>query len=290
MYKILLYIVIATIASSCNMSIDYAHYYVESEQIFNENINIINYQNKRKIDDFIYLREHTVKLDTWINLMNNVKNTSDSLFYYIDSLKLALKIQATNFTDNRIVLKNKEMERFKEKYISYIEKQRLEFENIRDQYFIDFVDSMLSKEIFNDIDIFKGVSTEYYEASAILSAIQMDIKLIEADFINYYYSQVDVASFRYIKIEPIVKPNSKIINIGDKYSAEIFLAATDTTDTYKRTINGKEYPTSNGRLYYSEKVNSNDSLVIKKAFMSLTRKGKEYYRLPFEIIYKIIEN
>jgi gliding motility-associated protein GldM len=63
----------------------------------------------------------------------------------------------------------------------------------------------------------------------ILSKLQTDIKNSEADMLNYLYGNIDAASYKFNKLEAIVKPNSSYVLQNNKYEAEIFIAASDTT-------------------------------------------------------------
>lgn len=63
----------------------------------------------------------------------------------------------------------------------------------------------------------------------ILSKMQVDVRNSETDVLNFLYSQIDAASFKFNKIIPTVIPNSTYIMQGNEYEAQVFVAATDTT-------------------------------------------------------------
>ena len=78
----------------------------------------------------------------------------------------------------------------------------------------------------------------------ILSKIQVDVRNAETEVLNYLYAQIDAASFKFNKLVPTVITNSNYIMAGNEYSAEVFIAATDTTrapeyriGNYKATAN-----------------------------------------------------
>jgi gliding motility-associated protein GldM len=84
----------------------------------------------------------------------------------------------------------------------------------------------------------------------ILSKIQLDVRNAETEVLNYLYTQIDAASFKFNKLVPTVITNSNYIMAGNDYNAEVFIAATDTTrapeyriGTYKTTINADGTPT-----------------------------------------------
>jgi len=59
--------------------------------------------------------------------------------------------------------------------------------------------------------------------------MQVDVRNSEADVLNFLYTQIDAASFKFNKIIPTVIPNSTYIMQGNEYEAQVFVAATDTT-------------------------------------------------------------
>ncbi|TAL74961.1 MAG: gliding motility protein GldM, partial [Bacteroidetes bacterium] len=70
----------------------------------------------------------------------------------------------------------------------------------------------------------------------ILSEYQLNIRNAETDVLNYLYSQIDAASFKFNKIDPIVIPNSNYITLGSDYEAKIFISATDSTQQPNITV------------------------------------------------------
>ena len=90
---------------------------------------------------------------------------------------------------------------------------------------------------------------------ALMSSIQSDIRTAQADVVNYLLSSIDEGSFKFTKIEPITKPVSNIVIQGDKYEADIFLAARDEYQDPDIMVNGKTLPVVDGRGKYSVPAN-----------------------------------
>jgi len=63
----------------------------------------------------------------------------------------------------------------------------------------------------------------------ILSKMQVDVRNSEADVLNFLFTQIDAASFKFNRIIPAVIPVATYIMQGNEYEAKIFVAATDTT-------------------------------------------------------------
>jgi gliding motility-associated protein GldM len=76
----------------------------------------------------------------------------------------------------------------------------------------------------------------------ILSKMQVDVRNAETDVITFLYEQIDARSFKFNKIIPTIKPTSTYVMIGNEYQAEVFLSATDTTQSPVITVG--EYTTS----------------------------------------------
>jgi len=76
----------------------------------------------------------------------------------------------------------------------------------------------------------------------ILSKMQVDVRNAETDVITHLYEQIDARSFKFNKIIPTIKPASTYVMIGNEYQADVFLSATDTTQSPVITIG--EYTTS----------------------------------------------
>jgi len=75
-------------------------------------------------------------------------------------------------------------------------------------------------------------------ATTMLSKIQTDIRNAEADMLAYLFTRIDAGSFKFNKIEAIVKASSNYIILGNTYEAEVFLAASDTTVTPEIKLSG----------------------------------------------------
>lgn len=65
----------------------------------------------------------------------------------------------------------------------------------------------------------------------ILTKIQNDVRSAESEMIQYIKGQTDASDFRVNKLEAFVVPNSKYVIRGAKYTAQIVLAAVDSTQT-----------------------------------------------------------
>ena len=64
---------------------------------------------------------------------------------------------------------------------------------------------------------------------SIMSGLQVNIRNAQSEALRYLYQQIDAGSMKFNAIEATIIPNSNYIIRGNDYSAQIFLAARDTT-------------------------------------------------------------
>jgi gliding motility-associated protein GldM len=106
-----------------------------------------------------------------------------------------------------------------------------------------------------------------------LTKMQLDVLNVEAEVVSYLLSRVDASDFKVNKLDAVVIPNSNYVFLGNDFVAEIFLAASDTTQVPKIYIgnyetfktpegnedfrmvgNFDEIPIVNGRGIYKQKA------------------------------------
>jgi gliding motility-associated protein GldM len=63
---------------------------------------------------------------------------------------------------------------------------------------------------------------------AILNKIITEVYNAEFDIVNFLYSDIDAADFKYDKVEAKILPKTNYVFQGDKYEAEVIVAAYDT--------------------------------------------------------------
>ncbi len=85
----------------------------------------------------------------------------------------------------------------------------------------------------------------------IMTKIQTDIRNAESSAVSYFHSQIDAASFKFNKLEAVVKAPKSYLLVGGKYEAEVFLAASDTTVSPEIFVGGKPLKIKDGKGQYS---------------------------------------
>lgn len=94
-----------------------------------------------------------------------------------------------------------------------------------------------------------------------LTHLQNDIKNAEASVVQELFSNIDASSYKFDKLSTVVLPKNNYVILGDSFHAQIFLAASQSTQNPIVTIdsiNGKAIPpekvdVSGGIGYFSDK-------------------------------------
>lgn len=92
-----------------------------------------------------------------------------------------------------------------------------------------------------------------------LSKLQTDVKNMETDVVNYLFNQITAGDFKVNAMEAIVIPNSSYVIKGEDYTADVFLAAYDSTQA--PTILIGDYKRNDDGTY--EMVGTHDSLIVE---------------------------
>jgi len=206
------------------------------------------------------------KTAKWLDLANQVRKRSDSLYNYIQKLKIQVlqeaergksaavsgdsinrdKIEATTDYDtpNRIMIGNELTEK------SEAVKLRKEIESYRNFLLslVPAVNTSLRESIMKGLDTDppnpekKNPSPEertweYHKFGhsplmgflAIMSSQQLNVRNAESEVINFLYAAISAGEVKFNELEAVVIPNSNYIIRGNEYEADIYLAARDTT-------------------------------------------------------------
>jgi gliding motility-associated protein GldM len=97
----------------------------------------------------------------------------------------------------------------------------------------------------------------------IISKLQSDIRNAEAESIQYLFNQIEAGSFSFNKLEATVIPNSNYVIQGNEYSAEVFLAARDTTAPPQVFIGEWDSVRQENGSYEVEMTRVEDTLTVK---------------------------
>ncbi len=119
----------------------------------------------------------------------------------------------------------------------------------------------------------------------LLTKIQNDIRTAEGAMIQYLQLQSDASDLRVNKMEVLVVPESKNVIRGDKYKAQIVLAAVDTTQKPLYFVNGSRIGDDG---IYEVAANATGMFTYKGELRIKGNDGSEM-AYPFESEYNVNE-
>jgi len=82
----------------------------------------------------------------------------------------------------------------------------------------------------------------------VLSQLQNQVKNAEAKVIQQLLGGIGATDFKFDTVAPRVIPRSNYLISGDKYEAELFIAAFSSTDTMSQVMIGDSYDSTSGKL------------------------------------------
>jgi gliding motility-associated protein GldM len=207
------------------------------------------------------------KVGDWRDKAYLVKARADSLCQHIQDLKLLVLREAEKRNYDAIVDKNGELHRDEVKAVtdydtpnrimigneltanSEARKLKNEIENYK-AFLLEFVpveNTKLRNSIENSLEtkpeeIRKGISAkeatwEYHKFGhsplmgfvSIMSSLQINMRNAESEVVNYLYSRIDEGAFTFNELDATVIPTTNYVIKGNKYTAQVFIAARDTT-------------------------------------------------------------
>jgi gliding motility-associated protein GldM len=226
------------------------------------------------------MEESPKAVKEWKEKADGIKVTSNELFNYIDTLKQLIvttadgpegrpdSIQAKDNTTvsgqrmivekpngkNRATDLKERIEVFRESMISLIGKDSALYRPV-----ITSINNNLNTNDITGIDKNKvswQVSNfQYIPLAAVItlmSKMQADIRNAEADILGYLFGKISAGSFKFNKIEAIVNSSSNFVLRGQPYTAEVFIAASDSTvDPVIKLNGGSTLPVTKGKGIYT---------------------------------------
>lgn len=123
-------------------------------------------------------------------------------------------------------------------------------------------------------------------AVTLLTKLKSDILYAEGEALTTLLSQVDAGDVRVNELTAYVMPQSRMVMRGGKYTANIVLAAVDTTARPKIYIQGRPLP--NDRGIYEIPTNTTGTFTYS-GYLEVSHGDGTATRHPFESSYTVIE-
>lgn len=113
---------------------------------------------------------------------------------------------------------------------------------------------------------------------SIMTGLQINVNNAESEALRFLYANIDKGSFKFNNLEATVIPSTNYLIKGNEYSADVFLAASDTTSKPKIYVGMGKNPydstLNDDGITYSYKMKSGyDTLTVSKS-------GKGVFTLP----------
>ncbi len=246
------------------------------------------------------------KTEKWYLLAQKVKEKSDSLYNFIAEKKIEIVKNADGEKGNPDNLQHpddlnaafevmmapgkKGGERLREDVESYREFiTSLILDTIQKQIIETNLSTTPSEKAKKDKQSWEG--SMFYQmplvaSITLMTKLQNDVRSAESEALNTLLKNIDVGDFRVNKIEAFVIPKSQTVVQGGTYSANLVLAAVDSTQTPRIFVNGKELPQKDNGLYQVG-TSSTGSFPIK-GYIEVTKDGLPFRR-DFSSEYFVVE-
>lgn len=235
----------------------------------------------------------------------DVRRESSMLFSEIDSLKKAIAIAADGRKGNPSEIKNREdLESASVVMLNPVTKRgetlREKIEAYRGRVSALVSDSVKRASILASLSTEpfkrKGVAaaqkweeakfenTPVVAAITLLTKLQNDIRYAEGEALSTLLNQVDAGDVRVNELSAFVIPESRYVMRGSRYSADIVLAALDTTSRPRVFVGGKEIP--GGKYQFGT---GSTGTFNYSGYIEVPRPDGSMTRHPFKSEYVVME-
>ncbi|MCR4920764.1 MAG: gliding motility protein GldM [Bacteroidaceae bacterium] len=268
-------------------------------------------QNANKVNQGIYadfdkqMKSNPAKVKTWYDKAQYVKSISDSLYNLADELKIAIVKESDGKDGNVEDIKNREdleastqvmlsptkgrgkelytrINSYREQIVGMLtdpEKQEVISSNLNTE--VPLKGQLLGKNWQEYM--FENMPTA--AAVTLLTKLQNDVRHAESEVLHTLINNVDVKDVRVNLLEAYVIPNSQTVVQGGRFSAQIFMAAVDTTQRPTIYVGGKQIQSEKG--IYETVCNSTGDFTLNGYIEMLDGSG-ETVRRDFSQKYTVV--
>lgn len=269
----------------------------------NSNVSDRNAALYMQLEEFT--RQNPQKGKPWLDKAADVRRQTLSLYKYIDSLKLAI-VRDADGVDGKVdnILNQDNLEASSKVMVTYgngakLERRLAAYRKYIAAYIADpKKQAAIQKALATEPVLHKGSMIKVPWVSGmfenmpvvasvtLLSKLQNDLLFAEGEALQTLVASVDAGDVRVNKLDAFVIPNSKLVMRGGKYSADIVLAAVDTTQRPAIFVNGRQLP-ANTRTY--EFMAGQTGTFTYSGYLDVTRGDGTTSRYPFQSDYIVIE-
>lgn len=255
----LMYIVL-TAMLALNVSSDVLNGFSQVEDGLARSNSTVSERNRQLFEQLQEFNQtNPEKGGVWLRKAQDVRSTTTKLYQYIDSLKSGIAREADgNDADPRNIRNLDDLESASVVMLAPGTGKGEELKARVDSY-RDFVCDFISDTTKRDnirlilstdpksgsaIDVKKSWQEVMFEnmpvvaAVTLLSKLQNDVLYAEGEVLNTLLTNIDAGDIRVNQVEAFVIPYSRIVMRGNRYQANIVLAAVDTTQRPITYVNG----------------------------------------------------
>ena len=268
-------------------------------------------ENGTKVNQGIYntfeqqMKSNPTKVKEWYDKAMYVRGMSDSLYNLAEELKEAIVREADGEDADINNIRNREdleastqvmvapgKGRGKELYDAINRYRERIVRMVTDEERRDIISSNLSTEIpqtpmtlgknWQEI-MFENIPTA--AAVTLLTKLQSDVRYAEGEVLHNLVSNIDVKDIRVNEINAYVIPNAVTVVQGGRFSAQILMAAVDTTRRPTIYIGGKEIKSDKG---YYETICSKTGDFTFNGYIEMLNGSGEKVRRDFSQKYSVV--
>lgn len=297
-----------------NVSAEILNAFIVIDKSIRKSTENINDKNELlyKFFDQAY-KDNPKKVEKWFNYSKELKEKTLALDSAIQGYKWKLVIAADgeenanleeikkkddNNVGGQVMIVEKGGIDLKEKYneyrnfllsiISDTSKAPVLVSNILSTFSTDDVSSINEKNTKIPWEVANFEHLPLIAVIAIMSKMQNDIHNIEADMLAYMQSQVDIGAWKFNKIAAIVNAPNSYVKVGEEFTAEVFIAAYDSTqDPIVVLKNGTRLTTQNGKGVYKGSTGTPGKFDIMGSIKLKAPTG-DTVDFPFQSSYEVV--
>ena len=251
------------------------------------------------------MEANPAKVKEWFDKAQYVKKISDSLYNYAEVLKVSIVKQADGADGDVKNVQNKEdLEAASHVMLAPRrgEGQRLfaAINNFRESIVGMLTDEAQKKIIADNLSTevpdkastlgknwqeYMFENTPVAAAVTLLSKLQSDVRYAEGEVLHALVANIDMKDLRVNELNAFVIPASRTVVQGGKFSAQIIMAAVDTTQRPTVYVSGRQI-TSPGGLY--ETVCSSTGDYTLKGYIEMMDGRGQMVRRDFSQPYTVV--
>lgn len=264
-------------------------------------------QNDALYDAFeMHMKQNPEKVREWYERACTVREMSDTIYNLAERLKVRIAKKTDGEDGDVKNLKNREdLEAATQVmlnpvdgeggllYDAITEYRTNMLEMTNDSVLKEIIKTSLSTDVpQRDISLLKNWQEYHFEnmpaiaAITLLTKIQNDVHYVEGEVLHSLANNIDMGDVRVNQIQALVIPTSKNVVRGGDFSAQIILAAVDSTQRPQIFIEDKLFETENGE--YVTRCNKIGDYTLN-GYMLVNDGGGMQTRYDFSQNYTVVE-